>query len=55
VTAIELNGELQPGTVSGTIVGGSISGTLVVSRAGGFGDENSLFELVTLLKFGHNV
>ena len=55
VTAVELSGELQPGTVSGTIVGGSISGTLVVSRAGGFGDENSLFELVTLLKFGHNV
>lgn len=55
VTAIELIGELQPGTVSGTIVDGSLSGTLVVTRAGGFGDENALFELVTLLEFGHNV
>ena len=55
VTALELIGELQPGTVSGISVDGSISDTLVVTRAGGFGDENSLFELVTLLEFGHSV
>ena len=55
VHSLELRGELQPGTVSGVPADGSIAGRLLVTRAGGFGDENSLFELVTLLEFGHNV
>ena len=55
VNSLELRGELQPGTVSGVPVDGSIAGRLLITRAGGFGDENALFDLVTLLEFGHNV
>jgi D-threonate/D-erythronate kinase len=55
VSSLKLRGELQPGTVSGVPVDGTIADTLLITRAGGFGDENSLFELLTLLEFGHNV
>lgn len=55
VSSLRLRGELQPGTVSGIPVDGTIAETLLITRAGGFGDENSLFELLTLLEFGHNV
>lgn len=55
VSSLTLRGELQPGTVSGIPADGTIADTLLITRAGGFGDENSLFELLTLLEFGHNV
>lgn len=55
VTSLALKGELQSGTVSGVPADGTIADTLLVTRAGGFGDENSLLELITLLEFGHNV
>ncbi len=55
VTSLELQGELQPGTVSAVPGDGSIAGGFLVTRAGGFGDENSLLELVSLLQIGHGV
>jgi D-threonate/D-erythronate kinase len=55
VTSLELQGELQPGTVSAVPADGSIAGGFLITRAGGFGDENSLLELVSLLQFGHGV
>jgi len=55
VTSLELQGELQPGTVSAVSTDGSIAGGFLITRAGGFGDENSLLELVSLLQFGHGV
>ena len=55
VTSLELKGELQPGTVSGVALDGSINYSLLITRAGGFGDEHALLELVTLLQFDHNV
>ena len=55
VTSLELQGELQPGTVSAVPGDGSIAGGFLITRAGGFGDENSLLELVSLLQFGHGV
>ena len=55
VSSIQLHGELQPGTVNGVAVDGSIENTLLVTRAGGFGDESSLVELISLLAFGENV
>ncbi|NQW21570.1 MAG: four-carbon acid sugar kinase family protein [Chloroflexi bacterium] len=55
VTTLELRGELQPGTVIGVSVDGSLTRTCLITRAGGFGDENSLLDLVTLLEFGHSV
>ena len=55
VTALDLRGELQPGTVVSRPIDGTIAGSLLLTRAGGFGDENALFELVRLLEFGHNV
>ena len=50
VRSIRLQDELQPGTVSGRSVDGSIAGALLVTRAGAFGDENSLLELVSQLR-----
>jgi len=55
VRSLELQGELQPGTVSAVSADGSIAGGFLITRAGGFGDENSLLELVSLLQFGHGV
>jgi uncharacterized protein YgbK (DUF1537 family) len=55
VTSLELLGELQPGTVMARSVDGTISDLLLVTRAGGFGGENALIDLVALLEFGHNV
>ncbi len=55
VTSLELTGELQPGSVVARPVDGTISDVLLVTRAGGFGDENGLFDLVALLEFGHTV
>jgi D-threonate/D-erythronate kinase len=55
VVSLELQGELQPGTVSGVALDGSITDSLLITRAGGFGGEHALLELVTLLEFGHNV
>ena len=55
VSSLMLRGELQPGTVSGIPIDGTIAESLLITRAGGFGDEYSLFELLTLLEFGHNV
>jgi uncharacterized protein YgbK (DUF1537 family) len=55
VSTVELLNELQPGTVVGVPVEGSIAGTLLVTRAGGFGDENSLLDLVRLLRSGEGV
>ena len=55
VESLGLQGELQPGTVSGIPIDGSIADTLLITRAGGFGDEKSLLQLITLLKFGRSV
>jgi len=55
VESLGLQGELQPGTVSGIPIEGSIAGTLLITRAGGFGDEKSLLQLISLLKFGRSV
>lgn len=51
VHSLALQGELQPGTVSGTAKDGSIADALLITRAGGFGDENALFDLISLLEF----
>ncbi|MDA1280695.1 MAG: hypothetical protein O3B95_11790 [Chloroflexi bacterium] len=50
VGSILIQGELQPGTVVGRPLDGSIANSLLVTRAGGFGNENSLTELVLLLQ-----
>lgn len=55
VESLELQGELQPGTVSGVPANGSISDRLLITRAGGFGDKNALLELFSILEFGHGV
>ena len=55
VESLELQGELQPGTVSGVPASGSISDKLLITRAGGFGDKNALLELVSILEFGQSV
>jgi uncharacterized protein YgbK (DUF1537 family) len=39
---LSLAGELDPGVAVGTIVGGPFDGLAVVTKAGGFGDEETL-------------
>ena len=49
ISTIRLEDELQPGTAFGVIESGLLSGTRIVTRAGGFGNEQSITELVRKL------
>ena len=50
-----IGGAAYVGLVSGVALDGLITDSLLTTRAGGFGDEHALLELLTLLEFGHNV
>lgn len=41
-----LRGEIQPGVAVGTIRGGAAAGTVTITKAGGFGSDATLVELV---------
>jgi uncharacterized protein YgbK (DUF1537 family) len=41
-TAIRVAGELEPGLAWGTLVGGPCTGLFVITKAGGFGDPDTL-------------
>jgi uncharacterized protein YgbK (DUF1537 family) len=49
-TAIILHAALAPGIPIGTISGGAAHGLRVVTKSGGFGDADSLIEIVDLLQ-----
>lgn len=46
VSGIELLRQVLPGLAEGRIIGGRLEGTSVVTKAGGFGDENALLDVV---------
>jgi uncharacterized protein YgbK (DUF1537 family) len=48
-SGIDLGGEIQPGVVWGRMAGGAFAGLPVVTKAGGFGDENTLVEVIRFL------
>jgi D-threonate/D-erythronate kinase len=48
--AIDLGGEVQPGIAWGWLASGPYAGLPVVTKAGGFGDENTLVDVVQYLR-----
>jgi uncharacterized protein YgbK (DUF1537 family) len=46
---VRLSGELQPGIAIGVLEGGQWAGVPVVTKAGGFGGENALLDVVRAL------
>lgn len=49
-SSFDLGGEVLPGVVWGYIAGGRYAGLPVVTKAGGFGDENTLVEAIRFLR-----
>ncbi|MEK9676252.1 MAG: nucleotide-binding domain containing protein, partial [Chloroflexota bacterium] len=49
ISTIRLEDELQPGTTFGVVESGLLSDTRVVTRAGGFGNKESITDLVRRL------
>jgi len=45
VTGIQLQQQVLPGLAKGRLVGGRLTGTAVVTKAGGFGDDDALLEV----------
>jgi uncharacterized protein YgbK (DUF1537 family) len=52
VRGIRLIREALPGIPYGTLIGGRLDGVPVITKAGGFGDENALALLVDALREG---
>ena len=46
-TAIELSHELEPGVPVGRIVGGVAEGAWVITKSGGFGDNETLWRMIS--------
>ena len=46
VEAVELQGEVAPGIPWGRLLGGRLDGTAVITKAGGFGERNTLVKML---------
>jgi uncharacterized protein YgbK (DUF1537 family) len=53
VRALRIVQEIQPGIPGGRLTGGRCDGLWVVTKAGGFGDENALLEIASYLHGEH--
>jgi uncharacterized protein YgbK (DUF1537 family) len=51
-SGVDLGGEWRPGLPYGTVAGGPWHGLPLVTKAGGFGDEETLLDLVNALSRG---
>jgi uncharacterized protein YgbK (DUF1537 family) len=51
-SALRIWSEVQPGVPLGTLVGGPYDGLPIVTKAGGFGDENTIIDATDFLKKG---
>jgi uncharacterized protein YgbK (DUF1537 family) len=51
-TAVTVHSALAPGVPLGTIVGGAADGIRVVTKSGGFGDTDSLIQIIDRLQSG---
>ena len=49
-TGVDIDGVLEAGCPTGTIVGGAAHGVRVVSKSGGFGSPSALGDLVSRLR-----
>ena len=53
VSAIQVNGEIEPGVPAGELIGGRYQGRRVVTKAGGFGTEEALVKSIAYLERGN--
>ena len=53
VSAIQVNGEIEPGVPAGELIGGRYQGKRVVTKAGGFGTEEALVKSIAYLERGN--
>ena len=53
VSAISVQGEVEPGVPAAEFIGGQYQGMRVVTKAGGFGTEDALVKSVSYLEKGH--
>jgi uncharacterized protein YgbK (DUF1537 family) len=51
-SAINLRDEVVTGVPIGTLVGGPATGLTIVTKAGGFGDDNALVRAVESVRYG---
>lgn len=52
VQALRIAAEVQPGVPGGRLVGGAVDGMWVVTKAGGFGDDDALIDALAYLRGG---
>lgn len=52
VSALQVNGEVEPGVPAGELIGGQFPGMRVVTKAGGFGTEEAMVKSITYLERG---
>ena len=52
VSAIQVNGEVEPGVPAGELMGGQYPGMRVVTKAGGFGTDEAMVKSITYLERG---
>jgi len=52
IQALRILGDLQPGVIAGEVVGDNYTGMRVVTKAGGFGDENAMIKVAHHLSNG---
>ncbi|MBS7657381.1 four-carbon acid sugar kinase family protein [Candidatus Bathyarchaeota archaeon] len=51
---IKLDSEISPGIVAGRVIGGKYEGTSIVTKAGGFGDEQTLVKVIEHMRNPYN-
>jgi len=52
VSAIQVNGEVEPGVPAGELIGGQFPGMRIVTKAGGFGTEAAMVKSIVYLERG---
>ena len=52
IQALRILGDLQPGVIAGEVVGDNYAGMRVITKAGGFGDENAMVQVAHHLSNG---
>ncbi|MBM4448454.1 MAG: hypothetical protein FJ015_04355 [Chloroflexi bacterium] len=51
-SAIQVNGEVEPGVPAGELIGGQFPGMRIVTKAGGFGTEAAMVKSIVYLERG---
>jgi len=54
IVTLEIEGEVAPGIPAGVVVGGEREGMRLVTKAGGFGEEDALLKAIEYLRGGRH-